>query len=141
MSPPQTEVLFDLTAAANSLVTEDDEPVDNTLSEKQQRLLVEPLDSSWTPPPDEDEPEKSRPFWAATNLGVFPSVNQPPLVPDVFVRLDVESPADPHEKRGRAYFVWDYGKPPDVALEIVSNRKGGEISRKLKDYARSTARS
>lgn len=50
--------------------------------------------------------------------------------------LDVESPADPHEKRGRAYFVWDYGKPPDVALEIVSNRKGGEMSRKLKDYAR-----
>lgn len=136
MSQTQTEIPFDLDEAINNLVTEDDEPVDNTLSEKQQRLLVEPLYTSWTPPPDEDEPEQPCKFWAAANLGVFPSVNQPPPVPDVFLSLDVESPADPHEKRGRAYFVWDYGKPPEVALEIVSNRKGGEMSRKLKDYAR-----
>lgn len=72
MSYPQTEIPLDLTEAVNRLVTEDDEPVDNTLSKKQQRLLVEPLYSSWTPPPDEDEPEKPRPFWAGANLGVFP---------------------------------------------------------------------
>ena len=33
-----------------SLVTEDDTPVDNMPSEKQQRLLTEPLYSSWAGP-------------------------------------------------------------------------------------------
>ena len=32
-----------------SLITEDNEPVDNVFSEKQQRLLVEPLYTSWKP--------------------------------------------------------------------------------------------
>jgi hypothetical protein len=72
MSQLQTEIPFDLGEAVNNLVTEDDEPLDNTLSEKQQRLLVEPLYSSWTPPPDEDEPEKARLFWAAANLRAIP---------------------------------------------------------------------
>ena len=46
----------------SQIITEDDEPVDNMFSEKQQRLLVEPLYSSWNP---------GRPFIAAANVGVF----------------------------------------------------------------------
>jgi hypothetical protein len=37
-----------------NLVTEDDEPVGSILSEKQMRLLTEPLYSSWTPPAGEE---------------------------------------------------------------------------------------
>lgn len=137
MSKTLTEAPFDLTALVENLVTEDDEPVDNLFSEKQQRLLAEPLYSSWTPPPSEEEdPERPRPFLAATNVGIFPTVHQPPLVPDVFVSLDVSVPADWHAKSGRSYFFWEFGKAPEVVVEIVSNRKGGELSSKLRDYAR-----
>jgi hypothetical protein len=45
------------------IVTEDDIPVDNMFSEKQQRLLAEPLYSSWT------GPGEGRPFVVAANVG------------------------------------------------------------------------
>ena len=136
MSHPPTDTPVDITAAVNALVTEDDEPVDNVFSEKQQRLLTEPLYSSWTPPPEEDQPDHPRPFWAAANVGVFPSLHQPPLVPDVFVSLDVSVPDNMFEQSHRSYFFWEFGKAPEVVIEIVSNRKGGELSSKRRDYAR-----
>jgi hypothetical protein len=136
MSHIPNDMLTDITAAVNALVTEDDEPVDNVFSEKQQRLLTEPLYSSWTPPPEEDLPDHPRPFWAAANVGVFPSLHQPPLVPDVFVSLDVSVPDNMFEQSHRSYFFWEFGKAPEVVIEIVSNRKGGELSNKRRDYAR-----
>jgi hypothetical protein len=75
--------------------TEDDEPVDNILSEKQQRLLTESLYSSW------DGPGEGRTFMVAANVGIFTSVSQPPVVPDVFISLDVKAPANFHEKYNR----------------------------------------
>ena len=131
-----TDTFCDITAAVNALVTEADEPVDNVFSEKQQRLLTEPLYSSWTPPPEEEQPDHPRPFWAAANVGVFPSLHQPPLVPDVFVSLDVSVPDNMFEQSHRSYFLWEFGKAPEVVIEIVSNRKGGELSSKRRDYAR-----
>jgi Uma2 family endonuclease len=32
--------------------------------------------------------------------------------------------------------VWEYGKPPEVVIEIVSNREAGEFSSKLTGYAK-----
>jgi Putative restriction endonuclease len=111
-------------------VTEDDAPVDNMFSEKQQRLLTESLYSSWP------GPGEGRPYIAAANVGVFAAVSQPPLVPDMFLSLDVQAPQDLWPKHHRSYFLWEYGKPPDMVLEIVSNRKGQEASAKMRDYAR-----
>jgi len=108
------------------LVTEDDTPVDNMFSAKQQRLLVEPLYSSW---------QSSHPFLADANVGIFYGVHQSPIVPDVFLSLEVQPPTDWWAKRGRAYFTWEFGKPPEVAIEIVSNTKGGELVEKLRKYA------
>jgi hypothetical protein len=137
MSSTLADSTFDLSDIVANLVTEDDEPVDNILSEKQQRLLTETLYSSWTPPPaDEETAAAPRPFWASANVGVFASVHQPPLVPDVFISLDVVPPADMHAKTGRSYLAWEQGKMPDVAVEIVSNREGRELDSKLRDYAR-----
>ncbi len=130
------ETQFDLDEIVNNLVTEDDEPVDNVLSEKQQRLLTEVLYSSWTPPSAEDDEGEPRSFWAAANVGVFPSVHQDPVVPDVFISLDVAPPKDLHDKKGRSYLVWEVGKMPEVVVEIVSNHEGGELDRKKRDYAR-----
>jgi Uma2 family endonuclease len=111
------------------IVTEDDEPVDNLASEKQQRLLTEPLYSAPYQPPEGEL------FLAAANVGVFYSPHQPPLVPDMFLSLDVQVADNWWEKKHRSYFVWEFGKSPDVAVEIVSNRKGKELDRKLRDYA------
>ncbi len=35
-------------------------------------------------------------------------------------------------KKHRSYFMWEFGKPPEVVIEIVSNREGEELERKLK---------
>ena len=118
------------------IVTEDDEPVDNLYSEKLQRILPHILYSSWTPPPDEDHPKKKRKFLAAANVGIFFAVAEPPLVPDMFLSLDVAPHKNWYEKRHCTYFVWEFGKVPEVAIEIVSNRKGKELTEKLKTYAR-----
>ena len=112
------------------IITEDDTPVDNLPSEKQQRLLTEPLYSSW------EGPGEGRPFLAAANVGLFAAVHQPPVVPDVFLSLDVEVAEDWWAKEHRSYFFWEFGKPPEVVIEIVSNREGGEAGPKLRAYAR-----
>ena len=112
------------------LITEDDEPVDNIFSEKQQRLLTETLYSSWEGPGD------GRKFFAAANIGVFYMVKAAPLVPDVLLSLDVEAHEDIWAKEHRSYFLWEFGKAPDVVIEIVSNKVGGELTTKLERYAR-----
>jgi len=117
-------------AVVEKLVTEDDAPVDNVFSEKQQRLLTEPLFCSWS------GPGEGQPFVAMANVGLFFALRRPPLVPDVLLSLGVKLPADIRLKHNRSYFVWEYGgKAPDVVIEIVSNREGGEDTNKLATYA------
>lgn len=112
------------------IVTEDDTPVDNFGSEKQQRLLTNTLYSSWS------VAGTAPSFVAAANVGIFSAIGQPPIVPDVFLSLDVQIADAWWEKKNRSYFIWEFGKPPEVAIEIVSNRVGNEISSKLKAYER-----
>ena len=119
-----------VSADVESLVTEDDTPVDNLPSEKQQRLLTEPLYSSW------GGPGGGRPFLAAANVGVFAEARNPAIVPDVFVSLDVQVADNWWDKRHRSYFVWEFGKPPELVVEIVSNREGNEVGSKRLAYAR-----
>jgi Uma2 family endonuclease len=52
------------------------------------------------------------------------------------VSLDVQVAEDWYAKRQRSYFVWEFGKAPELALEIVSNREGDELGRKRYLYAR-----
>lgn len=115
----------------SQLVIENDTPVDNFLCEKQQRLLTEVLYSSWLPPEG-----STTLFIAAANVGVFYGIGLPPLVPDVFLSLDISMPEDWRQKKNRSYLVWEFGKAPDVVIEIVSNREGNELGSKLRDYAR-----
>ncbi|MBE9100805.1 Uma2 family endonuclease [Vacuolonema iberomarrocanum] len=125
-TPPELPIPINL----GSVVTEDDTPVDNFLSAKLQRLLVEALYSSWA------NFGMDRPFIADADIGIFATVHHPPIVPDVFVSVDVEAPQDFREKKNRAYFVWEFGKSPDVVIEIVSNREDNELGSKLDAYAR-----
>jgi Uma2 family endonuclease len=136
MSHALAEVPYDLRDIIENIVTEDDEPVDNLFSAKQQTLLKRPLYASWTPQPNEDQPHERRIFLADVNIGLFFSLYESPLVPDFFLSLDVEPHEDWYAKEHRSYFVWEFGKVPEIALEIVSNRKGGELASKFKAYAR-----
>lgn len=113
----------------SKIVTEDGKPVDNVYSEKQMRLLTEPLYANWT------GPEGDRRFVVMTDVGVF---NTPydPLAPDVLLSVNVAPPEEVFTRQVKSYFMWRYGKPPDVAIEVVSNREGGEDTTKPPRYAR-----
>ena len=114
----------ELSPDVSHLVTEDDEPVDNLPSEKQQRLLTETLYSSWKGPSNAQE------FLVAANVGLFYSSKHPSIVPDVFLSLDVQIADDWWEKRHRCYFFWEFGKPPELADTFHSlgrNRIGGVL--------------
>ncbi|MCY7322578.1 MAG: Uma2 family endonuclease [Phormidesmis sp. CAN_BIN36] len=100
------------------LVIEDDTPVDNLQSEKQQRLLVEPLYSSKALP---------SPFLVAANVGLFYKLKGDPVVPDAMLSLGVQCADDFSKKQNRSYFVWEFGKLPEVCIEIVSNEEGDEL--------------
>ncbi|MCP4696494.1 MAG: Uma2 family endonuclease [Gammaproteobacteria bacterium] len=113
---------------------EDDTPVDNIFSEKQQRLLTESLETCWP------GPGKGRPFEVMANVGLYYSPYEQPVVPDVMLSLDVRHPEDIQSQGCRAYSIWKYGKPPEIAIEIVSNLKGHEAGGKMSDYAQAGVR-
>lgn len=105
----------------------DEVPVDSEFSEKEMRLLAGSLNAFWK------GPGAGGPFLAYTDVGLFYSTTIPPVAPDVMVSLVKPLPLSAG-KKAQAYFVWEYGKPPDGVIEIVSNKKGGEETRKLKIY-------
>ncbi len=87
---PDTRVVSSLPQEEESLepdishlVTEDDTPVDSPYSEKQMRLLTSTLYTSWKP---------QRDFVAMANVGLFAKAENPAVVPDVMLSLDVALP-------------------------------------------------
>jgi Uma2 family endonuclease len=113
----------------NQFVIEDGKPVDGIVTEKHMRLLTEPLQTGWFAP-------GGRPFVVMADVGVFYSAKEPPIVPDVLFALGVTQGSNWKDRQNLSYFVWLRGKVPDVAVEIVSNREGGEDTDKLKTYVR-----
>jgi Uma2 family endonuclease len=108
------------------LITEDDAPVDNRYSERQMRLLTSPLFESW---------EERKPFEALTDVGFFSKPdNESVVAPDFLLSLGVEPKEINEKKETHSYFIWLYGKPPNLVIEIVSNKKGGELDRKYDIY-------
>jgi Uma2 family endonuclease len=119
----------DVIPNVEDLVIEDGTPVENIFAEKQYRLLTEPLYSSWAE-------AAGGPFLALANVGLFHTYGEPPLAPDVMLSLKVRTSLDLARKEHRSYFVWVFGKSPDVAIEFVSDRSGGEEDYKKDEYER-----
>jgi Uma2 family endonuclease len=113
-----------------SLVTEDHKPVERIFFEKLYRLLTEPLYASWP------GPGAGRSFLVLADVGWFYQRSTPAVVPDILLSLDVTGPKDLHVKQGHSYYQWDLGKQPDVVIEAVSDRTGGEERFKKTLYAR-----
>src|SRR5262249_51710880 len=87
----------------DDLVIEDGRPVESIFMERQQRLLTEPLYTSW------EGPGEGRPFLALANVGLFYAGKEPPLVPDVLLAVDVRLGDDVWERENRSYFAWVRG--------------------------------
>ncbi len=100
------------------LVLEDDTPVD-WLRGKQHRLLIEPLHSAKALPP---------PFLITANVGLFYTVKGEPVVPDVMLSLGVQIPQDLSQKQNRAYLTWEFGKLPEVCIELISDQEGDKLT-------------
>jgi Uma2 family endonuclease len=126
---PLTVLPPELHPSVEHLIIEDDTPVDSLYSEKQMRLLTRPLYSSWAGPKGDHR------YLVLANVGMFYGINQPPLVPDVLLSLGVKAASDMTKKENRSYFCWVFGKLPDVVMEVVSNREGGELGAKKDEYA------
>ena len=107
------------------LITEDDEPVDSLYSERQMRLLTDALYTSWN---------IDRNFMACANVGIYGDPPTVPIVPDVFLSMDVKPADDIWKKKNRCYMIDVFGKPPEVAIEVVSNTVGNERTSKFKRY-------
>src|SRR5262249_45890079 len=120
---PEHEIDYD------SLVTEDHKPAEGILIEKLYRLWTRPLYANWP------GPGEGRSFLVLVNVGWFYRRNTPAVVPNCLLSLDAVCPEDLHVKQGHSYYQWDQGKPPDVIIEAVSDRTGGEDSFKRKLYA------
>jgi hypothetical protein len=124
MPDPECEPSYD------DLVTEDDKPVDSIFTEKLLRLLTYVLYANWA------GPGPGRTFLVMSNVGWFYQEKTPAVAPDCLLSLDVTCPEDLHVKQGHSYYQWQMGKPPDVIIEAVSDRTGGEESFKKALYAR-----
>ena len=127
--PP--EVWERLRTAMEEARTEDDQPVDNILSERQMHLLFETLHSSWKPTSPNGEP---RHFCVMVNVGIYYKAFTPAIIPDVMLVMNVELSEGFRYKSDLTYFTWSFGKLPDVVIEIVSNDEGGEDTTKLQIY-------
>ncbi|MCC6417885.1 MAG: Uma2 family endonuclease [Gemmataceae bacterium] len=128
-APPDPDVGVDPDIDYDALVTEDHKPVDRIFIEKLYRLLTRALYASWP------GPGEGRPFLALVNVGWFYQRTTPAVVPDCLLSLDVACPDNLQVKQGHSYYQWDVGKPPDVVIEFVSDRTGGEESHKKALYA------
>jgi len=111
----------------SKLVQEDDTPLDSFINEKQQRLLTEVLSGY--------QLNDGIPFIVAANVGIFRNVRQPAIVPDVFLSLNVSAANSWANRDVRSYLLWEFGKPPEIVIEIVSPTPGNELGSKFTDYA------
>jgi len=113
----------------SQMILEDDAPVDSFINEKQQRLLATVFYSG-------ADTGIKVPFVAAANVGLFPHVRHKGIVPDAFLSLNIEAGEQWLERNVRSYLFWEFGKAPDVVIEVVSPTPGNELGSKLTDYAR-----
>jgi hypothetical protein len=104
--------------------------VDGSFAGRQQQILLNAAHDSYRPPPDPARPGVERTFWAAADLPVMQD-RKTILAPDFLLALDQTDPDDRLEK---AYEL-SHRPAPDLMVDHVSNRRGGELERKKRTYA------
>jgi Uma2 family endonuclease len=109
---------------ADELPCSDDTPVDNELQEIIPSLLKSILLMLWAERMD---------WFFGIDMGIYTHPEQPPIVPDGFLSLNVERVYD--EELRSSYTLWEEEVPPVLVIEVVSKTSGGEYTIKLDEYA------
>lgn len=109
---------------ADELPCSDDTPVDNELQELIPSLLKSILQILWVERMD---------WFFGIRMGIYLHPDRPPIVPRGFLSLNVERFFD--EELRLSYLLWEERVPPILVLEIVSNKRRGEYTSKLEEYA------
>ncbi len=114
---------LDWLPTAEELPDSDDTPVDNELQELAPTLLKAVLAYRW----------KDRTDWFfGIDMGIYYNPDEPPIVPDGFLSLGVESVKS--ENLRSSYVLWEeQGILPQLVLEVVSKTYRREYSGK-KDF-------
>ena len=103
--------------------------VNSFMKEKQQRLPTTVFHSGAEIP-------INVPFIAAAKVPLLSHVRDSGTVPDVFLSLNIIGTQEWWKRNIRYYLFWEFGKSPDIAIEIVSMTPDNELGSKLTDYAR-----
>ena len=130
--PMQTNCSPSRLPDTSRLVSKDDTPLD-FFTQSQARLLTSPLYASWSAPPL-DAGGAKRSFEVFANVGVFASVHEPPVVPDVMLSLDITLTNEFMRLPNSAYFLWEFGKFPEIVIEIISEGEDDELTQKISRY-------
>ncbi|AGY57545.1 hypothetical protein GKIL_1299 [Gloeobacter kilaueensis JS1] len=113
--------------AAEELPDSDGAPVDNELQNLLPNLLLTLLGWIW---------KDRRDWFFAVDMGVYYHPDEPPMVPDGFLSLGMERNPPELEDGRLSYVLWEEnGAIPALFLEVVSESRGGEHSKKKRDYA------
>lgn len=110
---------------ADELPCSDDTPVDNELQKLIPSLLKSILRMLW---------EERMDWFFGIDMAIYSDPEQPPIVPDGFLSLNVERVFD--ENLRLSYTLWEEKVTPILVLEVVSTKPGGEYTTKLQEYAR-----
>jgi Uma2 family endonuclease len=115
---------LDWLPTAEDLLDSDETPVDNELQELVPTLLKLILAMAWGDRPD---------WFMGIDMALYYSPDEPPIVPDAFISLGVESVKS--EELRSSYVLWEEnGVLPQFALEVVSKKYRGEYSTKKALY-------
>ncbi|NER07632.1 MAG: hypothetical protein F6K17_36250, partial [Okeania sp. SIO3C4] len=112
----------------SNMILEDDTPLD-FLNEKQQRLLTTVFYSGAEIP-------INVPFIVAANVGLFSHVRDLGVVPDVFLSLNIMGGEDWWKRNVHSYLFWEFGKPPDIVIDVVSPTSANKLGNKLIEYVK-----
>jgi len=111
--------------SSEELPDSDDTPVDNELQDLIPGLLKAILALVWANRMD---------WFFGVDMGVYYDPEEPAIVPDGFLSLGVERVFD--ENLRLSYVYWEENHiPPIMVLEIVSQKRRGEYTKKKQLYA------
>lgn len=110
--------------SAEELPDSDDTPVDNELQDLIPGLLKAILAIIWA---------ERRDWFFGVDMGIYYDPDLPAIVPDGFLSIGVERIID--EDLRLSYVLWEEQIVPYLVLEVVSQKRRGEYSRKQKLYA------
>jgi Uma2 family endonuclease len=115
---------LDWLPTAEDLLDSDETPVDNELQELVPTLLKLILAMTWADRTD---------WFMGIDMALYYSPDEPPIVPDAFISLGVESVKS--EELRSSYVLWEEnGVVPQFVLEVVSKKYRGEYSTKKALY-------